>query len=242
MKISLCPKLGFIHVKGGRFLRVTTAHRVLVGTLNEYEINQRAAPDLLANGEPRPPRFPRGTSHVFTNEGDLALEIVNVKTGKPLGHTYLSGPALLLNSYDAHPEWFRQATGVRVEIPGPASAEDTMESVIQRMADDLVPFKHSESIDAAVFQVVLPPTVSDEVPSAVCHCIIKAWMTSEAAPTDICHLIGVSERDKERRTFAKKPKPICIGLHFQPPRDACDFQVGIFQTGLALTAVGIEAS
>jgi hypothetical protein len=127
-------------------------------------------------------------------------------------------------------------------MPGPTSAEDTMESVIQRMADELVPFKHSESIDVAVFQVVLPPTSSDEVPSAVLHCVIRAWMTSEAKPTDICHLIGVAERDKERRTFAKKPKPICIGLHFQPPRDESDFHVGIFQTGLALTAVGIEAT
>src|SRR5258708_5191443 len=91
MRLSLERKFGWIHVRGGRVLRVATAHAVSTDTFHQEAAQAERLIGSDRGGQARD-RFV-GQKYVFCAERDLAVEVVNVKTGKVMGWSYLTGAA-----------------------------------------------------------------------------------------------------------------------------------------------------
>lgn len=102
MKLSIGRKPGWVQVRGGRVRKVVREHRVHAHSQNALD------------GET--PRKPFTQPMVLVKEGDLALEIIAVATGKVLGHAYLSGDAIQLNAYNTDPTWYGDAIGMRADF------------------------------------------------------------------------------------------------------------------------------
>lgn len=75
-------KLGWTTVRAGRVRRVAVAHAVPTSGMDH---KQTAEHD--------------GSQWVYAQPGDLAVEIVTLKTGAVIGDCYVTGPAVRLNRY-----------------------------------------------------------------------------------------------------------------------------------------------
>jgi hypothetical protein len=226
MKLSLSKKLGWTQVRGGKIVRVAKTHAVTTSGWSAFSLNY--ADDLLGRKKPEH-RF-KGEKWVFANEDDLAIEVVVVKTGHVLGHSYLSGPALQLNRYTvADAAWFREASGKLVEIPTPNTEQFTSpQHFIEHVIGMLMGLKYSDdALGAFEYQ-----TASDEEAKIVARHIAEMWgykRTDDAVSK--AHLLGVVHGKKEH-----------INLHFQPPDHASDFAATPFQVKLVLGALRAQAT
>lgn len=96
MKLATTTKrFGWTHVRGGRVVRVIKPHSVPTSTLDVQSIEEVTSRDA----HPRAQAFHK--PYVLSAIGDLAIEILYVKTDKLLGYAYLSGDAVNLMRYDA---------------------------------------------------------------------------------------------------------------------------------------------
>lgn len=121
MKLTIeKPKLGYTHVRGGRVLSVLHGHQVAT-TTNKWDPTHRK----------------QETEYVTCKPGDLAVEIVLVKTGKVIGYAYVSGDALQYMRYGMEtglrPELFEPVIAWRVNLQ-PTGEIDGMKMIhaIQR--------------------------------------------------------------------------------------------------------------
>jgi hypothetical protein len=113
MKLSVKPRFGMTHVRGGQVLRVIHDHQV------------------STKGYDKRPDNALGKSRSFdavwvtASTGDLAIEVIVPKTARVLGYAYLSGPAINVVRYISDADrtlvagWFTPAKGIRATSPTP---------------------------------------------------------------------------------------------------------------------------
>lgn len=231
MNLSLKKKFGMIHVRGGAIVRVAKEHAV-------HSRGRSTAEDDKVNidGTPMPVGTPQGDRDwVFARVGDLAVEIIAVKTGKCLGHSYLSGPALQCNRYTpAQDDWFVPGSGEMLVIPDPHTWPGTHEELYEIMATIVVAAKYGDK-DVAGFEIVAhgeedaknaANTIGDM--TQLCPVDETARKLLEERPQR-CHLVGIIHYDKKRKYG--------ITFHSQPPDDAVEHCASQFQIGLVLSAL-----
>jgi hypothetical protein len=210
VKLSVRKRMGWVHVRGGRILRVAKEHAVRASGRSTLEGGKAPAGD---------------EQWVYTKEGDLAVEVIAVKTGKVLGHSYLSGPAIQLNGYTPFDDdWFgEEVKSTFVDIPHPRGAFG--DEFIKKVVGVLMDVKYSEEYGVGAFHYECDP---GEDPRDVGQGIMQMWgYHDDREPT--AHLFGLV-------TPAKGKKNVVV-MHFQPPRDAADFAATGFQTELVLGVV-----
>lgn len=211
MKLSCKKKFGWIHVRGGQVLRVATSHAVPTGTYS-----------VLADEDQ--PAGHAGVKAVWAQEGDVAIEIIACKTGKCLGYSYLSGPALQLNHYEAHRHqgWCEVVGEVGLlEIPRPHGEPKAFMEEVMAL---LVSARHS------------PPTVSafryrcskHEDPERVADVLLNCLRYTKKDAEATAHVLGVV-------TGHRRKGPV-VTIHCQPPHHADDCHATSFQIELALSA------
>ena len=107
MKLSVKPRFGMTHVRGGQVLRVSHDHQV---STKGYD---KRPDDALGKSR----SFDAGW--VTASTGDLAVEVVVPKTERVLGYAYLSGPTINVVRYVSDSDrtlvagWFTPARGIR---------------------------------------------------------------------------------------------------------------------------------
>jgi hypothetical protein len=215
VKLSLKKKLGWVHVRGGELVRVVQAHAVQTNTsnINQTEHN-RPADD---------------TKWVYCEAGDLALEIINVKTGVMIAHSYLSGPAIQLARYTP-PQvgWFGPATLLGTATLPEPTEQDHGDAFIERFVGAMMGLKYG-GIDIVAYRGRAHDL---EHAHGQMDAMIRAWKYVPAAdvpdkPVCTTHLIGIIEQCKKKGGTL---------VHFQPPHHASDIPASIFQAGLVLSA------
>jgi len=210
MKLSLRKRFGWVHVRGGRLLRVIHAHPVETNSQTLNAVERR--------------RPFRGKS-VTAEPGDLAIEIVAVKTGKVLGYSYFAGAALQLNSYDVRPDRFEEIRSHVLTIPDPGPEHKTDRDLGEARLRAFINAKYSpDSVCAFDYTTKFPV-------HSVAKTMSQYWSyipEDENAPESQTHLLGIVR--------AAKGKEVVI-LHFQPPMHADDYAATGFQTELVLSAI-----
>jgi hypothetical protein len=172
----------------------------------------------------RQPKEHKGRKWVYAEKGDLALEIVARKTGKVLGYSYLSGPALQLNHYKPLPAWYDDAGDVSlIEIPHP---EGEPRAFVEDIIGRLMKAKYSENKLVFAFKHQCRER-DDPRHVAEALCDYASYEDKSRKPT--AHILGVVIGHK------RGPKG-AVTLHFQPPRDSAECHATSFQTELAITA------
>lgn len=231
MKLSLSKRFGWIHCRGGKLVRVAKEHAVPSSGRSRVG-HVEGATDL--GGKPIPQESPqKDQKWVTAKENDLAVEVVAVKTGKVLGHSYLSGPAIQLNRYTpAQDDWFRPVTGRLIEIPDPHTWEGGREAFFEHCIGLLMQVRYGEdAVGGFEYQAQ-----DDEDARGAAHSIAQMWSYEP-----------VEDKDRQRpeaHLFAliHGKKPFLITLHFQPPDHASDFAATGFQIKLVLSALKQGAS
>jgi hypothetical protein len=217
MKLSVRKRFGWIHVRGGRVLRVVKPHAVRTSGRSAYADEEKSSHE--------PPRWKAGEKWVYTEEGDVAVEIVAVKTGKVLGHSYLSGPAIQLNGYTPFEEdWFEEAKGTFVEVPHPDGGKLSTE-FIENVIGMFMGVKYSK--DAVLGAFVYECTKGEDMRD-VAEGLTRMWSYEHDTDESTAHLLGLVKGH---------PKGVVI-MHFQPTKHASDFAATGFQIELVLGAVG----
>lgn len=215
MKLSLKKRFGWVHVRGGRLLRVVKEHAVTTHTKSQLDPHIRPDTD---------------DKWVYCKVGDLALEIVAVKTGKLLGHAYIAGPAVQLHRYGStDPAWFEPAMLGLVHL-APPNDKRAMEAWMERAMYTLLEFKYGE-LDVAAWRV---PVIDQEDFKRFGEFVTHTWQMApfdkndkpvKIDPPPKTHLVALAQ--------AKKP----IGtLHFQPPQHASDHCATGFQIEMLVAA------
>jgi hypothetical protein len=222
MKLSLKKKLGWTHVRGGQLVCVAKSHPVPTAGWSPY--GQAYERDLL--GHPKPAaRFAEGEKWVFTQEGDLAVEILQAESNAPLGFSYLCGPAIQLNRYrEVEPDFLSAASGKIIEIPNPDREKFTREQFSARVVSTVVGAKYgNEAVNAFEYQAR-----DDAEAQLVARKIAEVWYGYEAADgaAPHAHLLGVIHGNGSH-----------INVHFQPPEHVAEFAATPFQVGLVLSAL-----
>jgi hypothetical protein len=212
MKLSLRKHFGFIHCTGGAIVRVASEHAVTGASIALNDEHARI----------KPPKW------VFAKEGDLAVEIVAVKTGKVLGHCYLTGPAVQLHRYtEPQGDWFKPATGKMFPIPLPYElhGKDEKERFDEMMAH-ISDLKYA-NVDVAAFEVQ-----------------VKGKGEAKDASESISYMLRLEKDGDDRKMTAHilglvaepRGKP-SITLHFQPEGDVDECGASGFGVSLVLRAL-----
>jgi hypothetical protein len=215
VKLSIAPRFGHIHVRGGRLLKVAHDHQVPCTTENLAE----------------PEEFKRRGSDkwVTAKIGDFAIELVAVKTGKVIGYSYLAGDAIRLHLYRAGaPEhWFTPAQIQRADTTWLAAQATPDVSVL---VGGMMGAKYGTA-DIVVFEIL----VDEPDLSAAANVFPKAYCYEPADPCpNEAHIIG------RIVTRAGLRGPMTL-LHFQPPRHKNEHAIGGFQNTLLIDGTpGIE--
>lgn len=215
MKLSLKKKLGHVHVRGGKLLRVLVPHKVSTRGHSTLEVNQ---PSDLVRGTKPPPRFRPGQKYDTAGAGDLALEIIRAGDGVRIGWSYLSGQAIRLNTYfdTARDDWFEEAKLVYVDLDGVDSMEGLTKAVlggafgghdVAGIFRELPTAEHAQGAARTVLEIL-----GGYKPVA---------LTKEA------HVLGLIVGGKAT----------CL-IHSQPERDASSFSATQFQVALVLSSLG----
>lgn len=211
MKLTLKKKFGWTHVRGGDLVRVAIEHAVPTRTRTELQTEYAR------------PRTKEGW--VYCAKGDLALEIVAVKTGQVLGHSYLSGPAIQLHRYSTpQSDWFEGATLEGVTLPVPAEDDDP-EGFMPRFIGAMMDLKYGP-LDVVGFKGTAKSM--DDAKKAM-EFFQYAWSGApqvEEPPEATTHFIGVIEVDGGG----------AMVIHFQPKKHADDLAASHFQAGLVVSA------
>jgi hypothetical protein len=203
MKLSIKPRFGFVCVQGGRILVVTHEHQV---PTSGYDAS---ADHATLEGPRLAPEQPEFRSRTFDAKwisaaiGDVAVEVLSVKTGKVLGYAYLSGPAINVIRYvsDLDREtvhgWFAEGKGIRFSPP----SDREVELLIHAM----MAIKYGDA-HVAFCQVKVP---TDQLVSEVLTAIGRA--SSYEAP----------DREWHTHIMVKAIGPKQVGtIHHQPPQHA----------------------
>lgn len=225
MKLSLFRRFGFVHVRGGRALLVACDHQVPTGTQNYHDVNVKGAPSAAR-------RFAEKwvTAHV----GDLAVEIVAVKTDNVIGYAYISGDATQLNLYraDAPMHWFELARGWRADLNA-RPVEDPREMVAAVVACRF----------AAADVVCLPLELESNAQlKAAFRFIADALQLAPGDKTDV-ELEAAHPRTPHilaMLTVEGKKDKGAATVHLQPKRDQREFCASPFHIGLAMSARLVE--
>lgn len=214
MKLSLERKLGHIHVRCGRVLRVAHAHQVPTKTANVNDPKEQTT---------------RASAWETADVGDLAFELVAVKTDKVIGYSYLSGPAIRLHLYreTAPPHWFSEAIVRKVE-----SDEHIWRALraptVDAFIEGVIAIKFAPC-DLVVFSLTCEN--ADAIRDAMdvwkkAYGYVPENMTDEEADRKgRPHLIAVVD------TIKKKRGPMAV-LHFEPPGCTSEAGCGGFQAPL----------
>ncbi len=214
MKLSLRKRLGYVHVRGGRFLRVIHAHRVptTTRTVNRHESGLRTF---------------KGTG-VEAHPGDLAVEIVAYKSGNVIGYSYLSGDALQLNCYTANAKHFEPIASHRIDFSMPTSPDDA-DDVIKRFVGGLMNAKYGDT-PVCGMEVVAPQDAPE-----VAKAIINYWQYEPVEDHDppTTHMFALVRSSNKKAT---------VTMHLQPPKDANDYAATGFQTALVVNAINRSAT
>lgn len=240
MKLTLERRLGAVQVRGGALLKVAKEHAVSsVGRPVHAHDHPQALPE------------PDG-KWAFAKIGDLAVEVIAVKTGKTLGHSYLSGPAIQCNRYTpAQADWFEPATGKIVELPNKPTAKEletacqhlpvsSSKELIQKMMGEYV-----ESVALRALETLIAGTYAD-----VDVCAFEVFVEDEDEAADALQFFSTAgdyqpAKDSGPATShlmglisaGKHGKKGSAMLHFQPPHHASERCVTPFQIGLVLSAL-----
>jgi len=156
----------------------------------------------------------------FAEPGNLAMEIIEVKKpNRVIGYTYLSGPALQLNSYTADDRWFEPGSMSRFNIPRPTGGD---EAFWVNLTKQLMAIKYSDD-DLAVFRYICTKA---EPPMDGARAITKLFDRYETADSKEphTHMMGIIESKGGGG----------VEMHFQPPADAAKHAATGFQVRLAL--------
>ncbi len=210
MKLSLRKRFGWVHVRGGRLLRVLHAHSVETNTqtLNSHER-----------------RRPFHGKSVTAEPGDLAVEIVAAKTGSVLGYSYIAGAALQLNSYDVRSDRYEQIEGQMLTEPVPETNPFPHQEWIEARVKMFMEAKYGD------IPVCGLETVSRGPVRNVAEEMAQFWgyePNVDDPPKSKTNLFAIVR--------AAKGKEVVI-LHFQPPMHADDHAATGFQTELVLSAI-----
>lgn len=246
MNLSTIRAAGRLHVRGGRVLTVAREHSVDTATLG---IEDREDRHIAMNSQQRqqvlrPTRTFKG-KWVTAHEGDIAMEIVAVATGKIIGHAYYSGDAIGLHSYGSVPDWYGPASGWQVAIePRPDLTAEAMIKAILRCKYapvQLVAFETETETRETAFEIA--QMLSD----IYCYEPIGVGTIVEDGT-----IVGVTNpgpddpRSDLPRTshvlgsilWNRKRSGMC--LHFQPPAQASDWAVSSFHNQLAHTSTELD--
>lgn len=212
MKLSLRKRFGYVHVHGGRVLRVVHPHGVPTSTVT---YNKQ---------EPKVRSF-IGTV-VQCAEGDLAIEIVAAKTGNVLGYSYLSGPALQLNNYcGARADRFEEARSIYVnDLPHPQDFDD-FGTFLPEIIERLMRLKYADDPYALVAIEYHDPQASDAA-----NGLLQSFSYApdeDDPPENRTHMMGIVHG--EGKNIAT--------MHCQPPCDADDYCATGFQIELVLSSM-----
>lgn len=212
MKLSLKKKFGHTHVRGGSVLRVTTEHAVSDRGLNTEAPHARSDMDRWA----------------FAKPGDLAVEVVAVKTKMVLGHSYLSGSAIQCIRYtEAKDDWFEPADAELATLPTPRETEaKTAKEFQESMAAALMRIKYGGA-DLYGFEYQCE---RGESAKSVSNAILELF---KYAPVD-----GPTEQASEIiGVVTEGPKKTTVVLHFQKPSNAQDNATSSFGASLLIDSL-----
>ena len=242
MKLATTKRFGWTHVRGGRVVCVIKSHSVPTSTLNlngSVEMNSR--------GEvPRAQSFHK--PYVLSVVGDLAIELVYVKTDKLLGYAYLSGDAVNLMRYDASKiSDYATVTAYRLDF-SKINGVDTPEAfaaVIVKIA--------ASRAHVAFGKVSLQLADSDVNAdmSTFMNVLFKCWNLVPAQLSDeeasvylkrrITHLM-IDLEHVRMRSNGKPAKPEIYGqLHYQPKSAVHEFCVQPFVQQVLSTSPSLIA-
>lgn len=229
MKLSTVKKFGYIHVHGGRLFRVVHEHAVDTKGFCQIirEVNEKTGAVVNRSIDLAPT--------VTARAGDLAIEIVQHKTGKTLGYSYLSGPAIQLNTYQVRPDRYEMASIAPARLRPPTEEEMETEESFQSYAHyfrtQCVGMKTDLEVD--VFAMEAHFTDADSGQN-LADSLVDAY---RLVPKDMpqgdedklrSHLVASIHAGKGKR--AKH-----YHLHFQPPKDKSDSAITPFQAQLCHT-------
>ena len=242
MKLATTKRFGWTHVRGGRVVRVIKSHSVPTSTLNlqgSVELNSRGeAPRAQAFHKP----------YVLSAVGDLAIELVYVKTVKLLGYAYLSGDAVNLMRYDATKiSDYEIVTAYRLDF-SKINDVDTPEAFAA------VIIKIATSRAHVAFGKVSLQLADDDVSadmSTFMNVLFKCWKLVPAQLSDeeaavylkrrITHLM-IDLEHVRTRSNGKPAKPERYGqLHYQPKSAVNEFGVQPFVQQLVSTSTSLTA-
>jgi hypothetical protein len=202
MKLSVKRQLGCTHVRGGRVLTASIEHSV---STSSYD----PRPDDTTGKRRKMPPW------VTVRAGDIAVEIVAVKTSRVLGYMYASGDAINVIRYVGDSDralvagWFATGKALRFEI-----ALETPEQTVASM----MAIKYSGA-DIAVSQCRASSEdlrrIMDILARAYSYCDDARTPTTDVVIT--VHAIGGRDRG---------------AVHFQTPARAQDWPCQPFVTDL----------
>jgi hypothetical protein len=163
-------------------------------------------------------------AEVFAEPGDLALEVIEKRTGLRIAASYLSGAALQLNCYDLDAAWYEDAGPVgHVEIPHPAGdPEAFIADLIERFAE----VRYGGCVSAFRYRCR-----RGDDPVHVAEVLLgTASYRRVDGEESTGHVLGLVTSHGRGR---KRP---AVTVHVQPPRHAADCHATSFQIELAIGA------
>lgn len=228
MKLSTVKKFGYIHVRGGKLLRVVHEHPV--DTQNFCVV----AREKKAGFEPVRKLPPQ----VMARAGDLAIEIVTRRAGTVLGYSYLSGDAIQINSYQVRPDRYTDAVLAIAPLAPPtveeAAVEATFEAFIEGMRRTCVEMKLSAAVDVWAFEGKCDDRDAGaniaETIQTFWRLVPKDMPDEEVTKRAKAHFLGSVHAGKGRGSAH-------YFMHFQPPCDASDYAATPFQAALCTTSL-----
>lgn len=230
MRMSLQKKFGWIHVRGGKVLRVATGHAVPTNTYHEEAA--AAARDLIKQpGKALPGERFAGARAVFCQPRDLAVELVNVKNGRVMGWSYLTGPAANLHHYGVGGDLSVGAAQPWEPDPVPVARWVVpMDGDSDVVMGEMRAIRGQDRYGIVAFNLAVTPGAESDFGRA----IAEMWSycqheTKDAGgPEPTAHLLGIINGGKKHSTH--------VGLHFQVKEHASDWPANPFQMGLVLSA------
>lgn len=243
MKLATTKRFGWTHVRGGRIVRVIKPHSIPTDTLN----SQGSIEEITSRGEhPRVQAFHK--PYVLSVSGDLAIEILYVKTDKLLGYAYLSGDAVNLMRYDSTKiADYEIVTAYHLDLSkiNDIGTPEAFAAVIVKIA---------ESRAHVAFGKVSLQLADEDVTAdmgAFMNVLFKCWrlvpaqLSDEEAAVYLKHRITHLMLDLEHvRVHSNgklaKPKPYGT-LHYQPKRDLHEFGIQPFVQQLVSTSARLTA-
>jgi hypothetical protein len=216
MKLSVKPRFGMTHVRGGQVLRVTHDHQV---STKGYD---KRPDDVLGKAR----AFDAGW--VTASTGDLAVEVIATKTERVLGYAYLSGPAINVVRYVSDADralvagWFTPARGIRGTSP-------THEMSVSDFGDWMREMKHADAdVVATIFGC--PKGRMADTMRALARVYSRApALNDRKSPT--ADLIGRVQGDGDREFGV---------IHFQAPARAQNHACQPFPCDLLLSSPALQ--